>query len=116
MVLMFCPCFIVFVCYDYLDMETTKTNQEQIAAQLALAFDVNRERVSVERRLNENGTPTERFPRFTEIVEAKTTEELAESEAVRSTINTLGLVQERPLTFLEIIEMLSNLGYRIENN
>lgn len=97
-------------------METTKKNQEQIAAQLALAFDANRERVSVTRRLDNDGTPTERFPRFTEIVEKKSTEELAESEAVHNTINTLGMIQERPLTFLEIIEMLSNLGYRIENN
>jgi hypothetical protein len=97
-------------------METTKTNQEQIAAQLALAFDVNRERVSVERRLDENGAPTERFPRFTEVVEKKTTEELAESEAIHATVNALGMAQERPLTFLEIVEMLSNLGYRIENN
>jgi hypothetical protein len=86
---------------------------EQIAAKLALAFHGSRERVVEKRIIDDFGRPTLRFPRYEEEVFPKTVEEIAESEAVICFISSNQLLQERPLTFMEIVEKLEELGYAI---
>lgn len=91
----------------------TKETPEQIAAKLALAFHGSRERVVEKRIIDDFGRPTIRFPRYEEEVVPKTIEEIADSEAIISFISSNELLQERPLTFIEIVEKIEELGYAI---
>lgn len=89
-------------------------NIEEIAAQVALAFQTAREKVILHRHLDDNGNPLNRFPRYTEEIQPKTLEEIAESNATVTFLNPLGLISERPLTFLEIFEKMKEMGFSIQ--
>lgn len=86
---------------------------EEIAAQVALAFQSAREKVILHRHIDDYGNPLTRFPRYTEEVQPKTLEEIAESNATVTFLNPLGLISERPLTFLEIFEKMKEMGFII---
>lgn len=90
-----------------------KETPEQIAAKIALAFHGSRERVIEKRIIDDFGRPTSRFPRYEEEIIPKTVEEIADSETTVSFIATSGLLHDRPLTFIEIIEKMHELGYSI---
>lgn len=86
---------------------------EVIAAKLALAFDGTKEKVHVDRVIDKQGNPSTRYPRYVEKVEEKTTVEIAETETTKAFVGVNGMISERPLTFLEIIEKLHDLGYEV---
>jgi len=96
-------------------MNSEPNKSSELAAKLALAFNSSPERVVQERVLDKTtGEPSDRFPRFVEHLIPKTMEEIAESFATVPYISANGLLDERPLTFMEILDKLYELGFKVE--
>jgi len=92
----------------------TYESPEQVAAELAVAFNNTQEKVVIERILDEFGEPSSRFPRYDEILIPKTVEEVASADAMVAFITSKGLLSERPLTFIEILNKIQELGFEIK--
>jgi len=82
-----------------------------IAEELAISFGVPIERAEMARNTSSDSNA---YPRFLETIFPRTTQELAESETVVAFINQNGLLEDRPLTFVEIIARIEELGYEIK--
>jgi len=82
-----------------------------IAIELATSFNAPIEKIVLE--ANADQAPYV-FPRMIERIFQKTEHEIAESDALIPTLSPNGLLQDRPLTFMEIVEKISQLGYEIK--
>ena len=79
-----------------------------IAVELAVAFDAPLERSEIV--INEE---PDVYPKISEKLFPKTKEEIAETEALVPYAAGNGLLLDRPLSYIEILEKLNELGYSI---